>query len=358
MDADYLSRHPTDIADLKRLCTETVDPQCLGAVMSGVEYGGPAMAAVVVAERLELKSDRELPSVSRAQLVEAQQKDEVVGPVYRAVVAGQRPNRKLWDAFGKESRVLMRSFSKLKVHDGILCRDTANFKQVVLPECYHHLVYEELHQKMGHVGVEKVCDLAQRRFYWPRMCNDIQRFIQKKCRCVANKEPNVKVKAPLHPIAAQAPFEMISMDLIELNPCKGGYKYGLVVIDHFTRFCQFYALRTKTTKAVAQKIFNEFILQWGFPTRIHHDKGAEFNSNLFKELHRLTGIKGSNTTPYHPMGDGQCERLNRTLVNMLKTLVAREKSDWKSHLHKLAHAVNSTKNKTTGFSPQYLIFGR
>ena len=190
------------------------------------------------------------------------------------------------------------------------------------------------------------------------MCDDIKKFVQEKCRCVANKQPNVKLKAPLHPIAAQTPFEMISIDLIELDPCKGGFKYGLVVVDHFTRFCQFYATRTKSTKAIAQKIFNEFILQWGFPTRIHHDMGREFNSSLFTELHRLTGIKASNTTPYYPQGDGQCERLNRTLVNMLKTLSQKEKSDWKSHLPKLAYAVNSTRNKTTGFSPHYLMFGR
>ena len=358
IDADYLSRNPTDIAELQRSCSETVDSQCLGAVMSGVEYGGPVMAAAVVAEKLMLRSDSDLPTVSRAQMMEAQMNDEVVGPVYRSVVAGHRPNRRLWSEFGKESRVLMRSFSKLKVREGILCRDTPDWKQVVLPACYHHLVYEELHQKMGHVGVEKVCDLAQKRFYWPRMYDDVKKFVQKKCRCVANKEPNVKVKAPLHPIAAQAPFEMVSIDLIELDPCKGGFKYGLVVIDHFTRFCNFYALRTKSTKAVAQKMFNEFILQWGFPSRIHHDKGPEFNSNLFKELHRLTGIKASNTTPYYPQGDGQCERLNRTLVNMIKTLAKSEKADWRAHLPKLQYAVNSTRNKTTGFSPHYLMFGR
>ena len=116
--------------------------------------------------------------------------------MYKAVVVGRRPSRKVWSEFGSESRVLMRSFAKLKIRDGVLCRDTANFKQVVLPECFHHLVYEELHQKMGHVGVEKVVDLAQRRFYWPRMGDDIKKFIQKKCRCVANKQPNVKLKAP------------------------------------------------------------------------------------------------------------------------------------------------------------------
>ena len=358
VDADYLSRRPMDIAELKKSCTESVDPQSLGAVMSGMEYVGPVVSSAVVASKLELKADGETVMVSREDLKQAQQSDAVVGPVYRAVVAGSRPGKKEWLEFSSLSRVLMRSFGKLKVKDGVLCRETVNFKQIVLPQCYYNLVYEELHQKMGHVGVEKVCDLAQRRFYWPRMCDDIKNFIQKKCRCVVNKQPNVKEKAPLQPIAAQYPFQMISIDYIELDRCKGGFKYGLVAVDHFTRFCQFYATKTKSSQAAAQKIFNDFILQWGFPSRIHHDQGGEFNSGLFKELHRLAGIKSSNTTPYHPQGDGQCERLNRTLVNMLKTLSEKEKNNWKSHLPKLAYAVNSTRNKTTGFSPHYLMFGR
>ena len=358
-DADYLSRRPMDIADLKKACTESVDPQCLGAVMSGMEYNGPVVVGSLAAKSLELKSaDGDLVCVSREEMKVAQESDEVVGPVYQAVMAGRRPGRKSWADFVSASRVLMRSFAKLKISNGVLCRETAKFKQIVLPSRYHNMVYKELHQKMGHVGVEKVCDLAQRRFYWPRMCDDIKNFIQKKCKCVVNKQPNVKEKAPLHPIAAQHPFEIISMDYVELDKCKGGFKYGLVVVDHFTRFCQFYATRKKSSQAAAGKIFNEFILQWGFPSRIHHDMGGEFNSGLFKELHRLAGIKSSNTTPYHPQGDGQCERLNRTLVNMLKTLSAKEKNDWKSHLPKLAYAVNSTQNKTTGFSPHYLMFGR
>ena len=61
-------------------------------------------------------------------------------------------------------------------------------------------------------------------------------------------------------------------------------------------------------------------------------------------------------TPYHPMGDGQMERMNRTILNMLKTLGENEKHNWKNHLTKLTFAYNST--KTTGFSPCYLMFGR
>lgn len=118
-------------------------------------------------------------------------------------------------------------------------------------------------------------DLAQARFYWPNMAKHIETFVQKKCRCIVHKQPNVKERAPLHPMEAKVPFEMISIDFIELENSSNGYKYGLVAYDHFTRFVQFYATRSKSSKAAADKIFNDFILQFGFPQRIHHDRGGE-----------------------------------------------------------------------------------
>ena len=139
---------------------------------------------------------------------------------------------------------------------------------------------------------------------------------------------------------------------------KGGVEYALVVCDHFSRFTQIYATRNKSATSAADKMYNEFILQFGFPTRIHHDQGREFHNRLFKRLHQLAGITSSKTTPYHPMGDGQPERMNRTILNMLKTLGDKEKENWKDSISKLAFAYNSTINKSTGFSPFYLMFGR
>ena len=69
-------------------------------------------------------------------------------------------------------------------------------------------------------------------------------------------------------------------------------------------------------------------------------------------------MKASNTTPYHPMGNGQVERLNRTFRNMLTTLSENDMRCWNKHLPKLAFAYNSTVNKSTGFTPFYLMFGR
>ena len=90
------------------------------------------------------------------------------------------------------------------------------------------------------------------------------------------------------------------------------------------RFVQVYATKNKSGLAAADKLFSDFILKFGFPKRIHHDQGRKFNNNLFRRLHKLSGIAASQTTPYHPMGDGQTEGMNQTIINMLKMLEKEE----------------------------------
>ena len=79
---------------------------------------------------------------------------------------------------------------------------------------------------------------------------------------------------------------------------------------------------------------------------------------MIKELCKIAGVKKLHTTPYRPQGNGQCERFNSTLCNMLGTLSEEEKSDWKSYLGCMTHAYNCTKHASTTYSPYFLMFGR
>lgn len=70
---------------------------------------------------------------------------------------------------------------------------------------------------------------------------------------------------------------------------------------------------------------------------------------------KMLGIQKSRTTPYHPQGDAQPERFNRTLLG---TLDKSQKQKWSQHVSQLVHAYNCTRNDVTGYSPYVLMFGR
>lgn len=360
-DADGLSRHPTnpDMDKMEKECSEEIKLDQVYNVMAitkNTSFNGcPSFVDVSL---LELKKDQDCQPISQEQLKTEQMQDAVIKDVYNSVVQGKKPSKEVLVKMSRRAKLLVKQFGKLRIEDGVLIRETVKQKQIVLPTTYHEMVLKELHENMGHLGVERVEELCRRRFYWPYMYKDICQHIRTKCRCIASKSPCIKAKAPLVPIESSYPFDMVCVDFLKLDPCKGGFQYVLLVTDHFTRFSQAYATRNKSSKTAAQKLFQDFIPQFGIPDKIHSDRGGEFLSDLFKELHRLAVIKMSKTTAYHPQGNGQVERLNRTLIDMLKAIPESEKKNWKIHLPQLMFAYNSTIHKSTGFTPFYLMFGR
>ena len=158
-------------------------------------------------------------------------------------------------SMNKESIILMKQTKKLIIKEGMFVRKTAKFKQMVLPQKFYYLVYSELHEKLAHLGSERVLELARRRFYWPRMKKSIENVIRKHCRCIISQKPNVPERAPMVPKTSTFPFELVSIDYLHLYRAHGGYEYALVCCDHFTK---------KSGLAAVEKSFNDLVPKFGF----------------------------------------------------------------------------------------------
>ena len=175
--------------------------------------------------------------------------------------------------------------------------------------------------------------------------------------CQKKKKPHITKAVAIQSISTSEPLEVIRMGFLHPDKSNGGYHYLLVVTDLFAKFTQVYVTRNKEEKTAAERFYNDFILKFGLPGKILHDQGKEFENNLFNHLAQLCNIKRIRTSQYHPQINRQTERVNQTIINMLKRLAEINKPNLNDHIQKLVHAYHCKTHFSTGYSPYYLLFG-
>ena len=314
------------------------------------------------------------PRFTTTALSDAQQKDPALGPVYRAVSSRKLPIDESTIWWSRESKAYLKDFDRLVIKDDVLCRkwysellrdsEEPALLQTLLPNILRTLVLKLYHDEptSGHLSWRRTLHRVQSRFYWYGLRTDCELHVRRCDMCTRRKRNRKPIKAPLQKYINCKPFARVSVDIMGPLPVAEvegiQYRYVAVMCDNFTKWVEVFALPDHKAERVAHEIWERWFSRYGVAEQLHSDNGREFVGEVMRELCKIMGVEKTNTCALHPESDGQCERLNRVLQDMLAAFINENQDDWPRYLQAVAMAYRSSLHSATGVTPYFMVFGR
>lgn len=152
------------------------------------------------------------------------------------------------------------------------------------------------------------------------------------------------------------PLDTYHLDhLGPLPSTKKQYRHILVVVDSFSKFTWLYACRSTASAEVLDKMKKQANI-FGNPRQIISDRGTGFTSREFEQYCKEEGIEHHLITTGVPRGNGQVERVNRTLIPLLSKMSAPKPDEWHKYLELCQRYLNATPHRSIGTTPFNLLF--
>ena len=224
-------------------------------------------------------------------------------------------------------------------------------------------ILKEAHESplAAHPGYHKMFASLKQNFFWPRMKKDTLEYVKKCLVCQKVKAERVKLPGKLHPLAIpKMKWECISMDFVTgLPKVSGGFDSIFVVVDKLTRVAHLIPIRTTATAAdIAQIFVKEIVRLHGIPARIISDRDAKFTSKFWMAMFQSLGTLLNLSLAYHPKTDGQIERVNQVIEDMLRSYCSQQPQLWIKFLPLVEFAYNSSFHRSLQMSPFKALYGQ
>ena len=213
----------------------------------------------------------------------------------------------------------------------------------------------------GHFGSARTSKNLSRFYWWPKMDDGIREYVRCCDVCQRNKANNQKEAGKLQPLLTpERRWETVSMDLItQLRLTAAGNDAIVVFVDKLSKMTHFVACKTAATAEDLARIFLRTIFAvHGLPKNIISDRDTRFTSDFWKTFFGVVGTKLCMSTAFHPQSDGQTERMNRTLQEVIRHYVGPRRDDWDTLLPLAEFAINNSVAESTGMTPFYMNSGQ
>ena len=262
-----------------------------------------------------------------------------------------------------------------KVENGLLYLATGRDQRLCIPnikveggrdkgmKSLREMLISHAHEILGHKATIKTDALLRSQFYWKTMTEDTNKYVRSCHSCQTRNAFPTKQHGKNHPLPVPAaPWQTISMDFMVNLPSSaiGDLKFNAlyVVVDLLSKMTRLIPTTTNVkAEGVAKLYFDNIYKLHGLPKGIVSDRDTKFTGAFWRALQKMVGTDLMMSTTSHPQTDGQTERANRSILQILRHFVNLTGSDWAQHLPTVEFAINSAVSASTGKAPFELIYG-
>ena len=192
------------------------------------------------------------------------------------------------------------------------------------------------------------------------MDKDVAAYVSSCLECQKNKTSTQRPAGLLQPLPIpERPWTSISMDfIVQLPKTSSSFDAITVFVDRLMKMIHLCPGKTTNSAAIVMQQFLDTIFKHhGLPRQIISDRDSHFTSHFWQALMKLLQIHLGMSTAFHPQTDGQTERANRTIEQVLRCYVDYRQKNWDSLLPLVEFSLNNHKSSSTGHSPFFLNFG-
>jgi transposase InsO family protein len=137
------------------------------------------------------------------------------------------------------------------------------------------------------------------------------------------------------------------------------YYFIWVIIDRFLNVAHFISVKSTYKGAkLAELYIARIVCLHGVPKKIVSDRGTQFTSRFWEKLHEAMDTKLNFSSVYHPQIDGQTERVNQILEDMLRACALKDKKRWDKCLLYAEFSYNNSYQESLKMSPFEVLYGR